>query len=60
MLLLTRKETEEIKIGDAITIRVLKSRHGKTLLGIEAPRDVKVLRSELLIKTERDDATAGA
>jgi carbon storage regulator CsrA len=47
MLVLTRKIDEQIKIGDDITITVIKLRNNQIRLGIEAPRDVRVLRAEL-------------
>jgi carbon storage regulator CsrA len=47
MLVLTRKYQEKIKIGDNITITVLRMK-GKTVrLGIEAPESVPVIRGEL-------------
>ncbi len=47
MLVLTRKHQETIRIGDHITITVLKTK-GKTVrLGIEAPMEVPVIRGEL-------------
>jgi len=46
MLVLSRKQTETIKIGDSITITVVKS-NGPVRLGVEAPPDVRVVRSEL-------------
>lgn len=51
MLVLTRKLEEKIHIGDNITITVLEMHvngKGRVRLGIEAPRDVKVFRGELL------------
>ncbi len=48
MLVLTRKHQETIRIGDNITITVLKTK-GKTVrLGIEAPMEVPVIRGELV------------
>jgi carbon storage regulator CsrA len=47
MLVLSRKPGQKLQIGDDITITVLEV-HGQVLrLGIEAPRDVRVLRAEL-------------
>lgn len=47
MLVLTRKPQEKIRIGNDITITVIKTK-GKTVrLGIDAPNDVTVLRGEL-------------
>ncbi len=47
MLVLTRKLNEKIKIGDDITITIIKLRNNQIRIGIEAPRDVRVLRAEL-------------
>jgi carbon storage regulator len=48
MLVLSRKHNESIHIGDDIEIKVVKIRGNVVGLGIAAPRDVKVMRSELL------------
>ncbi|TWU45777.1 hypothetical protein Q31b_09530 [Novipirellula aureliae] len=47
MLVLSRKLNESIQIGDDITITLIRVEGGKVRLGIDAPRDVRVLRSEL-------------
>lgn len=47
MLVLTRKVGESICIGDNITIVVTKSAGNRVTLGIEAPRDVRIIRGEL-------------
>ena len=47
MLVLSRKVCEKIKLGDSITLTIVKVSGGKVRLGIEAPADVKVLRDEL-------------
>lgn len=47
MLVLSRKVNEEIQIGDNIIIKVVQVRNGKVRLGIVAPRDVNVVRTEL-------------
>jgi len=47
MLVLSRKQDQEIVIGDNIRITVLKTRGNVVRLGIEAPRDIKVVRGEL-------------
>ncbi len=49
MLVLTRKQSEMINIGDDITIKVIRTGSNSVKIGIEAPADVRVLRSELLI-----------
>lgn len=47
MLVLSRKASERICIGDDITITVLKIRGNTIQLGIDAPREVSIRRSEL-------------
>ena len=47
MLVLGRKSTERINIGDHIVVTVLEIRGNKVRLGIEAPKEVHVLRTEL-------------
>jgi carbon storage regulator len=48
MLVLTRKPGEKLIIGNGITVTLVAVRGGRVRLGIEAPGDVSVLRSELL------------
>jgi carbon storage regulator CsrA len=47
MLVLTRKSREQIQIGDNVVITILRVKGQSVRIGIEAPRDVRVLRSEL-------------
>ena len=47
MLVLSRKEGESIVIDGEIRVTVLKSNGKVTRLGIEAPSDVPIRRSEL-------------
>jgi carbon storage regulator len=47
MLVLSRKQKESIRIGDAITIHVTRIRGDRVQIGIDAPRDMKVTRTEL-------------
>lgn len=46
MLVLSRKPTEAIRIGDDILIKVIAIRGGQVKLGIEAPQGVRVMRTE--------------
>jgi carbon storage regulator len=48
MLVLSRKENESIVIDGRIKITVVKIGGDKIRLGIEAPQDVPILRSELI------------
>ena len=52
MLVLARKLNEAIKIGDDIEVKVLSIENGVVKLGIDAPRDVEILRNELLEKVK--------
>ena len=47
MLVLSRKKSQQIQIGDNITITVLKVKGTSVQIGVEAPSHVKILRSEL-------------
>lgn len=50
MLILTRKTDEEIIINSDIRIKILSSSDNQVKLGISAPPDVKILRSEVYDK----------
>jgi carbon storage regulator CsrA len=47
MLVLTRKLQQQIKIGDQITVTILRVKGQTVRVGIEAPRQVRVIRGEL-------------
>ena len=47
MLVLSRKESEKIRLGDSILITIVGVAGEKVRLGVEAPNDVRVLREEL-------------
>lgn len=55
MLVLSRKQQQEIVIGDNVKITVLKVKGNTVRLGIEAPREVKVVRGELPRETEQPE-----
>jgi carbon storage regulator len=48
MLVLSRKADESIIIDDRITIKILEVRGNQIRLGIEAPKEIPVLRKELI------------
>jgi carbon storage regulator len=47
MLVLTRKQSEMIQIGDHIVVKVIHAGRNTVKIGIEAPQAVRVLRAEL-------------
>ena len=48
MLVLSRMEGHSLLIDDDITVTVLEIRGNQVRIGVEAPREVTVLRDELL------------
>ncbi|WPX07816.1 carbon storage regulator CsrA [Anaerocellum danielii] len=61
MLVLSRKEGEQILIGEDIIVKVISIEKDSVKLGIDAPKNVKVLRYELLqeVKNENLEALQG-
>jgi len=57
MLVLSRKETERIRLGDSIVVTVVRVAGDKVRLGIDAPADVVVLREELKPHARTNQAT---
>jgi carbon storage regulator CsrA len=56
MLVLTRKLQETIRIGDQITITILRTKGKSVRLGIEAPMEVPVVRGELIFDQNGEEA----
>ncbi len=50
MLVLTRKANQQIQIGPNVTITILRVKGQTIRVGIDAPRNVSVLRAELADK----------
>lgn len=55
MLVLTRKYQEKIRIGENITITVLRMKGKAVRLGIEAPASVPVVRGELAFEDQSSE-----
>lgn len=51
MLVLSRKETQRIRLGDSIVVTIVKISGDKVRVGIEAPAEVLVLRDELEVRS---------
>jgi carbon storage regulator len=47
VLVLTRKTDESITIGSNVTVSILEIRGNQVRLGIKAPKDISVNRSEV-------------
>ena len=61
MLILTRRVGESVHIGDQVKVKVLTVRGNQVRLGIDAPREIKVNRDEVLnprVKDERKGPSA--
>ena len=52
MLVLTRKDKQSIMIGDDIEVMVLSSDGTKVRLGIQAPSNVSVHRTEIYLEIQ--------
>ena len=53
MLVLSRKEGERLVIGENITLVISKVVGNRVTIGIEAPKDVKVMRGELTVDSDK-------
>ncbi len=60
MLVLTRKTNEQVSLGDDITITILRINNGSIRIGIDAPRNVRILRGEIDPFTDREGNPRGA
>ncbi len=60
MLVLSRKESQRIRLGDQIVITIVKISGDKVRVGIEAPSNVLVLRDELETRTPATPAATTA
>lgn len=58
MLVLSRKVNEKIKIGEDIELTIVSINGDVVRLGIDAPKDVKILRSEVYEEIQRQNKEA--
>lgn len=47
MLILSRRESERVHLGDDIVLTIVRVNGDKVRIGVEAPPHVKILRTEL-------------
>jgi carbon storage regulator len=59
MLVLSRKESQRIRLGDSIVITIVKISGDKVRVGVDAPSDVLVLRDELEVRDPAGKPSAG-
>ncbi len=60
MLVLSRKINQSIMVGDNVRIVVVAVDRDQVKLGIEAPRDIPVHRSEIFDEIQRANESAAA
>ena len=58
MLVLTRKPDQVINIGDSIRIKIVDIGNGFVKIGIDAPKDMPVYRTELYEKLKQANIEA--
>jgi carbon storage regulator len=58
MLILSRKVEESIMIGETIKIRILGVQDGQVKIGIDAPKEIKVYRTELYEQIHKENVEA--
>jgi carbon storage regulator len=54
MLVLSRKRSERIWIGDDVCITIVKLDRHQVRLGIDAPSDISIVREEVLLEFDTD------
>ena len=60
MLVLTRKTNQSIMIGDDVEVTVLGVYGDRVRLGIQAPSDVPVHRTEIYLEIQQQDGARGS
>jgi len=58
MLILRRKAGESLVIGDNVKVTVLSTDDGGVRLAIDAPKEISILRSELVVAMDVNKESA--
>jgi carbon storage regulator len=53
MLVLTRKPSQSILIGDDIEVSVLSTTGATVKIGVQAPRDIPIFRKEIYLEIQQ-------
>jgi carbon storage regulator len=59
MLVLTRRAGQALRIGGSIEVRVVRIEGDRVVLGVVAPREISVVRDELIAEVAAETRTAG-
>ena len=60
MLVLTRKSNQSIMIGDDVEVSILSVMGDKVRIGIQAPQEIPVFRTEIYLEIHREDGEGAA
>ena len=58
MLVLKRKAGESIIVADNIEIQIIEVEEGRIKIGIDPPKEVSIIRKEVLDETKSENKTA--
>lgn len=58
MLILSRKKDESIIIDGNIEIKIIEIEDGKVKIGIEAPKNIEIMRKELYKRIQEENLAA--
>ncbi|MFN7733452.1 MAG: carbon storage regulator [Pirellula sp.] len=54
MLILSRRESERVYLGEDIVLTIVRVNGDKVRIGVEAPPNIKILRTELELEASPD------
>lgn len=58
MLILTRKKNESVIIDGNIEVKIIELEDGRVKIGIEAPKEIEILRKELYDGMQEENKAA--